>query len=237
MQRLQNVTDSVQAKLEELTKTLEKTLGKNLVGLVVHGSAVRGGWRAGASDVDLVIILDDASQQALESIGPALELARFSSRIEAMIVTKAEIPQSADCFPLLYADLARTSVTIAGENPFKGLAVPSHHKRLRIEQELRELRIRMRRVVTDAATHTNYAGAVERKLKQARDPLFALLELRGEATSDTMDAVLAGCAKAYSIDLAPLRRVREEPKVAFDTLGKLFDAALTDVDSREGASA
>ncbi len=237
MQRLQHVTDSVQAKLEELTKTLEKTLGKNLVGLVVHGSAVRGGWRAGASDVDLVIILDDASQQALESIGPTLELARFSARIEAMIVTKAEIPRSADCFPLLYGDLARTSVTLVGENPFKGLSVPTHHKRLRIEQELRELRIRMRRVATDAVNHTNYAGAVERKLKQARDPLWALLDLRGEAGDDTLDAVLAGCAKAYSIDLAPLRRVREQPKAAFDTLGALFDKALTDVDSREEPSA
>jgi len=237
MQRLQHVTDTVQARLEELAKTLEKTLGKNLVGLVVHGSAVRGGWRAGASDVDLVIILDDATQQALESIGPALELARFSARIEAMIVTKAEIPRSADCFPLLYSDLARTSVTLAGENTFKGLTVPTHHTRLRIEQELRELRIRMRRVVTDSATHTNYAGAVDRKLKQARDPLWALLELRGEKTDDTLEAVLGGCAEAYSIDLAPLRRVREQPKAAFDTLGKLFDAALADVDSRDGASA
>jgi predicted nucleotidyltransferase len=237
MQRLQNLTDSVQAKLEELTKTLEAKLGKNLVGLVVHGSAVRGGWRSGASDVDLVIILDDASQQALESIGPALELARFSARIEAMIVTKAEIPRSADCFPLLYSDLARTSATLVGENPFKGLTVPVHHKRLRIEQELRELRIRMRRVATDTVNHANYAGAVERKLKQARDPLWALLELRGEAGDDTLDAVLAGCAKAYSIDLAPLRRMREQPKAAFDTLGALFDAALADVDARDGEGA
>jgi predicted nucleotidyltransferase len=237
MQRLQNLTDTVQAKLEELVAKLEAKLGKNLVGLVVHGSAIRGGWRAGASDVDLVIILDDASQKALESIGPALELARFSARIEAMIVTKAEIPRSADCFPLLYSDLARTSATLVGDNPFKALTVPSHHKRLRIEQELRELRIRMRRVATDTVNHANYAGAVERKLKQARDPLWSLLELRGEATDDSLDAVLAGCAKAYSIDLAPLRKMREQPKAAFDTLGALFDAALADVDAREGASA
>jgi predicted nucleotidyltransferase len=237
MQRLQNLSDSVQAKLDELTTRLEATLGKNLVGLVVHGSAVRGGWRAGASDVDLVIILGDASQPVLESIGPALELARFSARIEAMIVTKDEIPRSADCFPLLYSDLARTSTTLLGDNPFKALTVPTHHKRLRIEQELRELRIRMRRVATDTVHHANYAGAVERKLKQARDPLWTLLELRGEAGADTLDAVLDGCAKAYSIELAPLRRMREQPKAAFDTLGALFDAALADVDARDGDGA
>ncbi len=237
MTRLQNLSDAVQSKLDDLVKSLEQKLGKNLVGVVVHGSAVRGGWRAGASDVDLVVILGDGTQEALESIGPALELARFSARIEAMILTKDEIPRSADCFPLLYADLARTSVTLAGENPFKGLDVPTHHRRLRIEQELRELRIRMRRVVTDNANHSSYAGAVDRKLKQARDPLWSLLELRGEAAADSLEAVLDGCAKAYSLDLAPLRRVREQPKAAFDTLGKLLDSALADVDSRDGASA
>jgi predicted nucleotidyltransferase len=235
MTRLQNLSDSVHTKLDELVKTLEHKLGKNLVGIVVHGSAVRGGWRAGSSDVDLVVVVGEATQEALESIGPALELARFSARIEAMILTKAEITRSADCFPLLYADLARIAVTLAGENPFKDLAVPSHHKRLRIEQELRELRIRMRRVVTDNANHGSYAGAVERKLKQARDPLWSLLELRGEHGTDSLDAVLDGCAKAYSIDIAPLRKIREQPKAAFDTLGALFDKALADVDSREGA--
>lgn len=237
MDKLSNVTPAVQTKLDELIKVLESKLGKNFVGLVAHGSAVRGGWRQGASDVDVVLIVDEATQSALEAIGPALEVARFSARIEAMILTKAEIARSADCFPLLYSDLARISVTLAGENPFKGLVVPDHHKRLRIEQELRELRIRMRRVATDNAGQASYAGAVDRKLKQARDPLWSLLVLRGEQTEDSIEAVLGGCAKAYSLDLAPLKRVREDAKAAFDTLGKLIDSALHDVDSRDGASA
>jgi predicted nucleotidyltransferase len=236
MGTLIHVTTAVQVKVNELTKSLEAKLGKNLVGMVAHGSAVRGGWRAGASDVDVVVVLGEASQHALESIGPALELARFSARIEAMILTKDEIGRSADCFPLLYSDLARTSVTLSGTNPFKDLAVPEHHKRLRIEQELRELRIRMRRVATDNAGHNSYAGAVDRKLKQARDPLWSLMQMRGEKVDDSIEAVLAACAKAYSLDLDPLEKVRENAKAAFDTLGKLIDKALHDVDSRDGAS-
>lgn len=237
MQRLKHVTPQVQARLDELVHALETSLGKNLVGIVAHGSAVRGGWRAGASDVDLVCILGEATQSVLESIGPALEIARFSARIEAMIVTRDEIPRSADCFPLLYSDLARTSVTLVGENPFAKLDVPDHHKRLRIEQELRELRIRMRRVATDNAGQHSYAGAVERKLKQVRDPLWSLLAMRGETLDDTLESVLAGCARVYALELAPLRRIREDAKVAFDTLGALLDAALEDVDRRDGASA
>ncbi|MCX5744738.1 MAG: nucleotidyltransferase domain-containing protein [Proteobacteria bacterium] len=194
---------------------------------------MRGGWRDGSSDVDLVLVLADDPASTLEAIGPALELARFSARIETMILVAGEIERSADCFPLLYSDIARASVTLAGTSPFETLVVPDHHKRVRIEQELRETRIRMRRVATDMARHQNFGGAVERKLKQARAPLGSLLELRGEVVADSLDAILTACGTAYAIDVAPLRRVTEDAKLAFQTLARLLDAALADVDARE----
>jgi predicted nucleotidyltransferase len=228
---LESVTPAVNARLDELVATLTEVCGKNLVAVVVHGSAVRGGWRESKSDVDLIVVLDDDSEAVLESIGPALTLARFSGRIESMILTEAEIARSADCFPLLYSDVARTSVTIAGTNPFEGLTISDEHTRLRIEQELREIRIRIRRVATDMADAANFGGAIERKLKQLRGPLWALLALRNEIIEERLDAVLDGVAKAYGVDITPLRRVADEPKVAYATLAKLLDAALDDVDA------
>jgi predicted nucleotidyltransferase len=213
---LESLSPAVKTRLDELKASLQKTLGKNLVALVAHGSAVRGGWRESTSDVDLILVVDDDSDAVLASVGPALELARFAARIETMILTKAEIPRSADCFPLLYGDVAKTSTTLVGENPFAKLAISDEHKRLRIEQELREIRIRMRRIATDMAGATNFGGA---------------LALRGETVDERLDAVLDAIGKAYKIDPAPLRRAREEPKVAYATLAKLLDAALADVDA------
>jgi len=225
----------VTAHLDALVASLVKTCGDNLVAIVVHGSAVRGGWSEATSDVDLVLVLRDDTADALAQVAPALELARMAARIETMILVERELARSADCFPLLYADIARASETVAGTSPFATLSVPDHHKRLRIEQELRELRIRMRRVATDFAGQVSFAGAIERKLKQARAPLWALLALRGTTCDEALDAVLAAACRAYKLDAAPLRRVREEPKVAFQTLAALLDAALADVDREEVA--
>jgi len=230
---LSALTPAVKARLDDLAKSLVELCGKNLVALLVHGSAVRGGWREDISDVDLILVLEDDAEAALEKIGPALELARYGARIETMILVASEIERSADCFPLFYADIARASVTLAGTSPFEQLVVPDHHKRVRIEQELREIRIRMRRVVTDMAGHRNFGGALDRKIKQARTPLFALLALRGTPTDDTLEAILRDAGKAYAIDPAPLRRAHEDPKLAFQTLARLLDAALADVDARE----
>jgi predicted nucleotidyltransferase len=228
---LESLTPAVKERLDELTATLDEVCGENLVGLVVHGSAVRGGWCESTSDVDLIVVLNDDSEAVLASIGPALELARFSGRIESMILTKDEIDRSADCFPLLYGDVARTSVTIAGTNPFDGLTISDEHRRLRIEQELREIRIRMRRVATDMAGAAHFGGAIEHKVKQLRGPLWALLALRNETVDEHLAPVLEGAGKAYGIDVAPLQRTREEPEAAYTTLAKLLDAALHDVET------
>src|SRR5262249_34743769 len=189
---------------------------------------------------DLVCVLADDAHGVLAAIGPALELARFSARIETMILRRDEIERSADCFPLLYSDIARTGVTLVGKNPFAGLAIADHHIRLRIEQELREIRIRMRRVATDRVPSRHgpgskvaFAGGVERKLKQARGALRALLARAGDDPGDALDAVLAAAGQRFAIDSAPLRRVREEPEQAYTALGKLLDAALTEIDRED----
>lgn len=231
---LESLSPAVRKRLDDLKTSLERTCGKDLVALVVHGSAVRGGWREATSDVDLICVLEHDSEELLAAIGPALELARASARIEAMILTRAEIPRSADCFPLLYGDVARTSATLFGQNPFAGLHISDEHIRLRIEQELREVRIRMRRVATDMAGEANFGGAVERKLKQVRGPLAALLALRGQPVDDHLDPVIVASARAYGVDANPLRRPREAPAAAFTALAKLLDAALAEVDAWTG---
>lgn len=226
---LADLSPAVRSRLDELLGVLRQKLGDDLDSVLVFGSAARGGYRAGESDVDLMIVLRRDPQAHLEAIGPALLLARFSARIEAMIVVRDEIARSADCFPLLYADIASCSVALHGTSPFAGMQIESEHTRLRIEQELREARIRLRRVVTDMAGPA-FGRAIERKLKQLRGPLFALLRLRGHRQPDQLEAVFDGAAKRYGLDLAPLTRARELPGPAYATLVLLLDRALADVD-------
>jgi predicted nucleotidyltransferase len=226
----------VKTRLDELEAALVTILGDDLDALLVYGSAARGDYRAGESDVDVMLVLKDDPEAKLEAIGAALQLARFAARIEVMILRKDEIPRAADCFPLLYDDIARASIVLRGKSPFDGLEIHGEHKRLRIEQELREARIRLRRVVADMAAEESFGRAIERKVKQIRGPLWALLALRGDKVEDRLEPVLQAAARVYSLDLGPLRRAREAARPAHDALVKLLDAALEDVDRREGAT-
>lgn len=225
---------SVKERLTEFTKNLETALGENLVGILVHGSVVRGEYRPGESDVDVIVILDKADFAHLEAIGNAMQLARYSARIEAMILTESEIAGASDAFPLLYDEIKQRHVLLTGRDPFKAVEVHDTHRRLRIEQELREAQIRLRRAVTDAfGAREAIAGAVVRKIKQVRAPLHALLALKGIESGADLPSVIAKVGETYGIDVASLRAAREMPDVAHATLVTLLTKTIDDVNAME----
>ncbi len=224
----------VRARLDELHAGLRAALGDRLHSLLVFGSLPRGEYRPDHSDVDVLLVVDGPGRAVLESIARPLQLARNAARIECVILDAAEIPHAADVFPLFYDDIRRCHVVLHGRDPFADLQIHPHHIRLRIEQELREAQIRLRRMVTDGGGRPAVLrGAVDRKLKQIREPLAALLRLRGEASGShaLADVITRACA-AYRLDPAPLLAPDAAPAAAFDRLAELFTAAIDDVNAR-----
>jgi len=224
--------ESVRQPLLTLKDGLEKAVGANLAALVVYGSAVRGGYVLHESDIDVIVVLNDTSLPQLKAIANPLMVARYSARVEAMILKREAIPRASDVFPLLYDDVQQRHVLLSGSDPFANLTIADDHRRLRIEQELREMRIRMRRAVVDAlGSEATIAGAVARKVKQLRCPLHALLRLKGVACDDRLEPVLETAGKTYRIDTTPLNKVFADPAAAHTALRVLLDAAIQDVDT------
>ncbi|MBK7584119.1 MAG: nucleotidyltransferase domain-containing protein [Myxococcales bacterium] len=230
-----DLPETVRDRLGDLASTLKSQLGDNLAALLVFGSAVRGGFRPGVSDVDLILVLADPSREALLSVANTLTVARSAFRFEAVILGADEIPRAADVFPLFYDDIKSCHVVLSGKDPFAALEISDQHRRLRIEQELRESQIRLRRAVVDGlGAGPQLAGAVERKVKQLRGPLHALLSLRkSPAKDDTLPTLLEKAAAVYDVDTAPLSSVRKDPDAAHDALQKLLDHMIREVDQME----
>lgn len=227
----------VRARLDEFTKGLETALGDVLVGILLHGSVVRGEYRPGESDVDVIVVLERADFAHLEAIGNAMQLARYSARIEAMILTESEIAGASDAFPLLYDEIKQRHVLLTGRDPFAAVEVHDTHRRLRIEQELREAQIRLRRAVTDAfGAREAIGGAVARKIRQVRGPLHALLALKGIACAPDLAAVVAKIGETYGVDVTSLHAARETPGEAHAAFVALLTKTIDDVNAMDPAS-
>jgi predicted nucleotidyltransferase len=233
---LDALTKETRERLDELVAALVGALKGNLVSLVVYGSAARGGYRPGQSDVDVVIVLADASRPELGAVANAIQIARFSARIEAMVLVESEIGRSTDVFPILYEDIQRHHIVVHGKDPFKDLVISKRHRRLRVEQELREAEIRLRRAVIDSLGAKDVlSGAVIRKAKQIRAPLYALFQLRGVECEDRTQPLLEKAGQLYGVDTSSILRAREAPEKAHDALVSVLRAAIAEVDAMEDA--
>lgn len=229
---LSALPEAVRKPLRELAGALEAALGSNLVSLVVHGSAVRGDFRPDASDVDVIVVLADTAFEQLAKAADPLLLARHSARVEAMLLRAQELPRTADAFPLFYGDVQRRHVVVSGSDPFAGLTISTAGRRLRIEQELREARIRMRKSALETlGERTELVGPLERKLRQLRSPLHALLELQGAACADGLAEVLNASGRRLGVDVAPLLDVAARPEAAHVAYRQLLEKAIESLDA------
>jgi hypothetical protein len=131
--------------------------------------------------------------------------------------------------------MKRHHVLLHGTDPLDKLEISDKHRRLRIEQELRETQIRLRRAVVDSMGPGPLSGAVLRKAKQARFPLHALFRLKKFDCPDELEPVLAKAGEVWKVETRPILNAREDPVAAHDALVALLDLAIDDVDRMEVA--
>lgn len=234
MTRTLSVPPVVKEHLETLTRSLDKACGSNLASLCVYGSAARGGFVEGESDVDVVVVLGDTSLEKLTALSEPLLLANLAVRAEAMVLRLNDVAPASDVFPLFYDDIRSCHVLLSGRDVFSSVVVTDTHRRLRIEQELREAKIRMHRAVVEARGEDEaLARFVSRKVTQIRSPLYALLTLQGTSCDDTIGAVLDAFGASGRVDVAPLKDTARDPAKAHAAFRALVDAAIEATDRLE----
>ena len=221
----------VRAAIVQLRDDLIRAAGANLAGLILYGGLARGRYRAGKSDINLVVLLNDTHTSALNLIAPLLRAAWRAWRVEPFILKPSEVARLSVTFPTKLLDIARHHVVLAGTNPFTNIQVPREQVRLRIEQGLRnsELRLR-RRFVSIFDDPPSLATALADAALSLKVEFAAMLQLiNQDAPSEaTTAAVLQAAAETFELDpetLARIAALRREANAA-DDLPALYDRTL-----------
>lgn len=220
--------------LTKLRDDLQKAAGANLQGLILYGGLARKRYHPGRSDANIVVLLRDVSPAALLSIAPALRTAARAVAADPLILAPAEVERTAAAFPTKFIDIKSHHVVLCGEDPFVSLEVPREHIRLRIEQELRNLGLRLRRrFVAISNSPPELAAALATVARPLALELSALLQFAGKVVpdQDRTAAILALAAETFQLDreaLAQLAALREQPRPAGDMVD-LFGRVLQTV--------
>jgi predicted nucleotidyltransferase len=207
-----NLPPELQSPLPRLRDDLVTAVGDDLVALAVYGSAARGRWRVGKSDVNVLVVLKRVDAAALDAIAAPLREAFRAVAADPLVIAADELPQSAAAFPSKFMEIQRYHVMLHGSaDVLAGLNFPRDAVLRRIEQEFLNLELRLRRRYLEVREDRDL---LTKMLRDAAVPLsvslLALLETRGRADGmpdKTRAAIFQRAAEVFGLDAQALRRL------------------------------
>ena len=166
---------------DEFAAELSQAFGDGLISLFLTGSAARGDYIPGKSDINTLLILTPDGVEWPEKANPALKKHRYKKVAVPHFMTENAIDRALDSYPLEFLDFKTFHKLIKGKNVLEGLQIPPKPLRLQIERELRGKLFLLRRIL---AAEVNNEKELRRTLVQALATLTAvfqgILELCGK---------------------------------------------------------
>lgn len=143
--------------ISEFVERMKTATDKDLVSVILYGSAAQGEFHPEYSDLNLLCVVRNTSFAALNSISPVVDWWRGKKHRPPLVLTPEELKTTADVFSIEFLDMKQRYRVLWGEDVLKTLEVPMHLHRSQLEYELREKLFLLRQ-------HVMLAGAKDAQL-------------------------------------------------------------------------
>jgi hypothetical protein len=127
---------------------------------VLYGSAARGDFIPGRSDINLLLVLDELTPQILRGLGRAFTGWRKSMPEPPLILSRSEWRRATDAFPIEITDMRLSYQVLRGADPLNGTQVHRMDLRQALEREFRGKLLRLRQGYATYAPDPAALGAL-----------------------------------------------------------------------------
>lgn len=193
---------------------LRRELGDNLHSCCLYGSAVRGNFLAGVSDLNLLVVLERSDPAAHEAIARAIGA---DAGTDPFVLGREGFARSVEAFAAKFASIKRNYRVLCGADPLADVVIDPALEKFLCEQAVRNLRLRTVYAYATRARHRSYG----RYLMRSVTPLFLRLSeiarLHGQALPGEFGERIPVFEKFFGMDGQILRELLALKKRA-DTL-------------------
>jgi hypothetical protein len=110
---------------------------------VLYGSAARGDYIPGRSDINVMLIIDQLGPQVLRALGKAFTGWRKASTEPPLVMSRAEWSRATDAFPIEITDMRTAYRVLRGADPLHAVQVDRADLRKALEREFRGKLVRL----------------------------------------------------------------------------------------------
>ncbi|MBN1824882.1 MAG: nucleotidyltransferase domain-containing protein [Candidatus Eisenbacteria bacterium] len=138
-------TKGPEAAYEPFLRDLRGAFGDGLLSAAVYGSAARGDWRPGDSDINFLVILDDRAILDLENAFGFVKGWQKRGIAIPLFLTEEYIRGALDAYPLEFLNMQSAYRVLLGPDPLAALRFERRAVRLQCEREARGYLLHLRR--------------------------------------------------------------------------------------------
>jgi hypothetical protein len=152
---------STEAKLTDLVSRMKEYAADNLESLILYGSAARGDYKEGHSDLNVLCVLRSIAARELTRVTSVVHWwCKDQNEPAPLFFTAEELRHSADVFSIELLDMQRSRRVLYGSDVIDGIPVPMNIHRVQVEHDLRTLLLKLRQ-------HFVLTGQKENELRSA----------------------------------------------------------------------
>lgn len=188
----QSLQEEVRDILQPYLREVRELFGPLLEAVVLYGSAARGEYLPGRSNVNLVLLLGEQNLAILQRYAKVHRRWARERIVVPLFLTEKDIRTSHDVFPLEYLEIKEHHVLLMGQDPFLHLQIDLRHLALQCEQEAHGNLMRLRQRFVEGCGETEAAVILMPLSLTALLPcLRGLFRLVGGGFQGTTEALLA----------------------------------------------
>jgi hypothetical protein len=203
-----NENEEPEARARRFAREMEAAYGAELASVVLYGSAARGEYRPGVSDLNVLVLLRELSPAALRKASDAARAWVAEGNPPPLMMSADEWRGSADVWAIELADMRDAHIVVAGADPFQGVEIRLEDLRMQCERELKGKQIQLReRYLLFAGQPPELGELLTRSFSTFLVLFRTVLRLSGEGGVREAETVARRVAERAGFDPAPLLEV------------------------------
>ena len=139
---MSDISNSNKNVLQEFCDSLNKKIDSNFICGAAYGS-VLSKESVDINKINFLIIVNVIDTNILDDISKTLKECKY--RLDLLTLSIEDLKSSTDVFPIKFLNIKRNYLLIHGEDVLGDLEISDKYLRLRTEQELKNLMLRLRR--------------------------------------------------------------------------------------------
>lgn len=203
------IPQTLQEDIQQFVQSLANALGDDLVSVVMYGGMAKSKSIKETDTIKLMVVIREITTDILDRIAdPYMKHKRFN-QIQLLTLSEEDLQTSTDVFPIKFLDMQQDYEVLAGQDVVKGLKISRDNLRIRCEQELKNLMLRLRQTYINHSSKPKVLSSTMTKSYFAfLNGLDVLAELSTGNTYRQADEILDAGEK-IGLNMAPLRRVKK----------------------------